>query len=253
MKNKSKKIISLFIIIVAIIVSFKIVSSNKKTNAFQEFEIKENLNFVQPNLNYNLNLNLDNQNFTQKIKNEISKEIAQEIIENNDFKIENLKNKINIEEKIINSLQDFEKSINYLTIEDLKISNSNTKADKINYFKKIIEQEQSFQKDINFNINEMINDFLSKKDDTKINIFLKKINEFINFYKNLEVPSSYSFLHLEIINNYLEIKLAFESLVNIEKDPLKTYIWLSKLNDIIKKTKDLEQIFKQEIEKINKT
>lgn len=227
MSNKTKKIISLFIILIAIFVSWKII--NKKTNAKPNIESKKS---------NNLNLN-----FTPPIN------LTQEFLKQNSLKISSQKEKLNYID-IYNNIEkiiDLEDKENEITKKDIKILESNNKENDFLYIYLIQQIVKTKMEQIN-NLNQNDFDTLEK--------YFKKIydilNETIIILKNINVPNYFLEDHLKLLNFFNKHKNIYKSFSSPKDDPLRYFINSYKIIDLNNPLEEYQKIFETMLKKLEK-
>ncbi len=234
MKNKSKKIISLFIIIVAIIVSFKIVK-NKETNAEIKIETRKSDNLE--NIKFKPQLNL-----------------TQEFLKKNMFKITEKMNIDNTNKLTYNDIySNIEKLIeledkeNELTKNDIKTFQKSDKENEFLYIYLIQQIVKTKMAEINQ---------LNPNNFNNLEKYFEKIyynlNETTEILKNMNVPPYFIEDHLALLNFFNKHKNIYKSFSSPKEDPLRYLINSYKIIDLPDPLKEYQQIIEKMIEKLEK-
>ncbi len=126
---------------------------------------------------------------------------------------------------------------------DLKISYNNSQENIYNYYESYKEIIAKYSQKMKMGDNlEMFVETINPDYLSLIPGYLQKL---IDELKNLTVPSDFSILHQDGINLFISEKTIFNSMLEVDEDPLKAASALMTLEELFKKFNDLDANFIQ--------
>lgn len=126
---------------------------------------------------------------------------------------------------------------------DLKISYNNSQENIYNYYESYKEIIAKYSQKMKMGDNlEMFVETINPDYLSLIPGYLQKL---IDELKNLTVPSDFSILHQDGINLFISEKTIFNSMLEVDEDPLKAASALMTLEELFKKFDDLDANFIQ--------
>ena len=126
---------------------------------------------------------------------------------------------------------------------DLKISYNNSQENIYNYYESYKEIVAKYSQKMKMRDNlEMFVETINPDYLSLIPGYLQKL---IDELKNLTVPSDFSILHQDGINLFISEKTIFNSMLEVDEDPLKAASALMTLEELFKKFDDLDANFIQ--------
>ncbi|MCP6720122.1 MAG: hypothetical protein KJI72_02220 [Patescibacteria group bacterium] len=150
-----------------------------------------------------------------------------------------------LQEKIVQDF-DFPK----FNLKDIRISGDNSSENQITYMEAIDsllrENFSGFKKDINIALEE----FFKENNPQTIHYLTSHISDYINGLLELETPPQWQEYHLQYTNLWYKKLLMYQAVLNIQTDPLKTYVVIQTLPEIIQEDLDLQSILIQRYEEL---
>lgn len=128
---------------------------------------------------------------------------------------------------------------------DIKTSNDNSANAIRSYILALNNINTKNSKGTQANIGVLINEMFSKNNPDPLFAFVNKLKNGTNEILALSVPSSWKDLHIKLINLQQKKIAVFESMLEVEDDPVKTISYVEKLDEIIKEDQDLALLFKE--------
>ena len=92
--------------------------------------------------------------------------------------------------------------------------------------------------------------FLEENNPDLLNYLIKAIPSHIDDLLILEVPSLWASAHLQMLNIWQEKLAIYQAVVDMQSDPLKTYVALQQFTDVVQKDLDLQIILIQKYEEL---
>jgi hypothetical protein len=156
-------------------------------------------------------------------------ELSQQIIqlnENNDLSAGYLEvpNEELFSEEMIEKYKDyFLKNLSLISISDLTFGKEDPPYTSIKYFYDILQiiYDKKITNDI---VDEALNSFIDSEDPEYLKDIIIKFNEAIEGLKKVPIPSSFTDLHLELINLMIEKKAVLTAMYNYQKDSISAMV-----------------------------
>lgn len=130
----------------------------------------------------------------------------------------------------------------YFSEKDIKISRDNSKENQIAYLLSVAKAMNKYKTSFKTDIFSAIENNFKKNDSSALERFTNNIPELIENLLILQPPKNFVALHFQLLN-YWQKKLAYyEAIVNSQEDPLKAYIALDDLKNILQEGLDLSNV-----------
>ncbi len=132
---------------------------------------------------------------------------------------------------------------------DLKLTADNQKSQKF-YIESL---DNALRKNFSWlkkDILQIIKNFMELGADQDLNRLIDTIPNFINDLLGLPVPDSVSATHIELLNLWQKKLLIYQSLKNKNDDPLKAYLALQKIPEIIQEDINLQSVLMERYKKL---
>jgi len=256
-----EKTISFLIIAFALLVSFIIVNSRNslagKDNPFivlKTLSSDNSLNYTQSSLDESVASKVDNKPVDTQYTLNLTKVFASQLIP--------LLDSVQLSEGRSNDLNQILSTTdiqavfnqNKYTFSNIKIGDNSIPNQKDYLENLLIIGEKSFRNIKGRDFFEyIINPALTRNDFANLNLLIRDTQNYINEILQLEVPSSFSKVHLSNLNLWNQSLIVFKSIANVDQDPLKSLFALSYyVDNIIPKILDVNQVLAELYNTYNK-
>ncbi len=130
----------------------------------------------------------------------------------------------------------------YFSEKDIKISEDDSKENQIAYLLNVAKAMNKYKTSFKTDIFSAIENNFKKNDSSALERFVNNMPELIENLLVLQPPKNFITLHLQLLN-YWQKKLAYyEAIINLQEDPLKAYIALDNLKNILQEGLDLSNV-----------
>lgn len=238
---KKKEVQSLMILLLAVMVSISLVQSPKKNNtpnnenssgtsdSILSYTTKDSKIFS--NNSDSLINNLEGQdNLTDQFVNEYIKALSRK----NPEGPEEIGGEKIFEPPSLGSIQiegsEFEKmaneifKINRYSQKDIEVTENNSYQRQLLYIKKIEEVSGNNFGEIPVTETDAVNEWLTEQSTENLGKFRKAASNQVDDLLEIEVPSNWLSIHIQVLNLLKKKIIAFDAMINSEKDPMKSII-----------------------------
>jgi len=228
------------------------VNSNKKSfwnnqnNPLSNLDIKSIKNFFTQNLESSSSTNLSGQNLTQAV----TKDLALRILGASSDLL-NYKPGQNLSPRQQQISDDALKNINiqnYLPLNQpidektLKINSSDAPSIKKEYLQNIQNNAYNCFAQVNGSAIQALSNALEKKDGTLAKNFADAYACSYEKLLNTSAPDEWLSMHKDLLTYYQNAKILYEAIGNIQSDPLKAYLALNAMDQLLKLGSDIQTI-----------
>lgn len=131
---------------------------------------------------------------------------------------------------------------------DLKISNENSAVDKLTYLEKLNGLSEKNFSNLKGNFVEMLDEWALKQNNEPLKDYLLRIPKQINDILSLSVPSDLADFHLQNLNLWQKKLTAFTAMLNMNEDPIKSYLAIQELPGIVEENLTLQDFVEKQYE-----
>lgn len=261
----SKEKIALFILASALIVAGILVFydpqaskksladlKNEKESAVEGFNLKKENAQIGVLSGEDLSALLTGKKAPENLTQKFADNLAKGFVESNPLGIEEGGeiNTPNNNALLAQAASDYQKEINSLDIfikeKDLKISTDNSQQNILTYYESYKETISKYATKMNMASN--LEMFVDTNNPDYLKLIPGYLQNIIDDLKRVKVPSDFSSLHCEAINLFVAEKVIFESLINVNSDPLRAASSLMTMDDLSNKFTALDSNFAKLLE-----
>jgi len=127
-------------------------------------------------------------------------------------------------------------------LEDIRISNDNSVESQIAYMESVDSLLRKNFPGFNRNITDIVEEFTQNGDSDSLEYLTIRIPEYIDGLLDLKVPSLWQVYHLQLVNLWQKKLTAYRAILDVKNDPLKTYIAIQEIPNIINEDLTLQAI-----------
>ncbi len=205
--------------------------NNEKNSVLQVFDLQKSNKKLGADLE-GITIS-DEDNLTKKVNLELSQQILQ-LNQDNDLSsgyLEVPNEEIFSEEMMVKYKDDFLKNLSLATISDLTFAEENKPYTSIKYYYDYLSilYNRKITDDI---IDQAMTSFTDNSDPAFLKDIIIKLNDAINDFKKMPIPSSFTDLHLQLINLTIEKKAILTALYNYQNDPISAMAASQLLEDL---------------------
>ncbi len=143
-----------------------------------------------------------------------------------------------------------EMEITAFTDADLKIFNSNSTADQLSYLEAINNLSEKNFTNLKANFVEMLDEWALNQNNEPIEEYVSRIPKHINDLLSLAVPSGLADFHLQNLNLWQKKLTVFAAILNMNDDPLKTFLAVQELPTIVEESFALQDFIEDKYQNL---
>lgn len=272
-KIGSRKIISLSIVIVGLVISLSIIESSAQKARGGSVNIKTGQNGPDPSLLFKSQKNKPNIENMEGLREQVSKEgnltkdlarvYVSKLSEKNpgdlSDKIESegsvvipggntLKNDLDgyINQKLIDSFKS-----NKITVKDVNVGNKNSRSVQIRYLNEVEDKVQEHLSGVKKTEVELLNSWLTEKNIKPITKYKKALTGYQKSLEGAEAPPSLVNLHVDLINLIMVKVETYNLLENYSNDPIGGLVGFRMGAQLMQESQDIYQAFQKKKRDLN--
>ena len=254
-KRNKRRVLALFVLVAAVAMSVFILTPNRK---------EKDVFVINPTKNNNPSLQFESgatyllgvsaietkprnsEEETDNLTELLIKSYERRVSENEGSLLSDEDLSANIQESIARGL-----NVPWLTSEDVITSNDNSEAGQVAYTEFVDDAlYKNFKEFEGETAITALQKFLEENNPDLLNYLIKAIPSHIDDLLILEVPSLWASAHLQMLNIWQEKLAIYQAVVDMQSDPLKTYVALQQFTDVVQKDLDLQIILIQKYEEL---
>jgi hypothetical protein len=124
---------------------------------------------------------------------------------------------------------------------NLKITDDNSQQSILNYYENYKSIVSKYG--VKMKMGDNLEMFVDTNNSDYLTLIPGYLQNMIGELKNLSVPSDFSLSHQDAINLFIMEKSIFDSLINVNDDPLKAASALMTMEELVNKFDDLDNSF----------
>ena len=250
-KRNKRWVLALFVLVAAVIVSISILtpSGEKKSDTSKDIAVRTNSNLQFKSGGSNLLGNIT-ENLTPRTKaQEKTGNLTEALIRSYIQSVAGNDGALPTTDEITSELQDnLSGDLEFTTfsIKDVITTDRNSQSDQIEYIESVgATLYENFKELEGENVITILQTFFENSDPTLINQFIKSIPLYIDDLLEINAPSLWADFHLQMLNVWQKKLVIYQAILDTESDPLKAYIALQELTDVLREDIDIQSILIQ--------
>lgn len=256
---KKRRVQSVLIILIGIVVSFSIVQgtngeSPEKENSSDQGKIIDSSTLAYENKERSFaseeenssDGNVEDKNLTNYLADKYVENIKEEnpdgLREVDGQEVFNAPSLDSLNSDDFNFSEEAESAFNFNLFkeEDIKISQNNSEKAQLNYLNEVNNLSQKNFENINFSEIEMLRNWMNTRQLEQLKAYKNSLSTQINDLLETKVPPSWSEFHLNLLNLTKKKTETYSFLINHNEDPLKSVMAFRKASEFIQEAESLQ-------------
>jgi len=128
---------------------------------------------------------------------------------------------------------------------DLNISDTNSSARQLSYLENVSKSSKENFGSLKYNFAEILDEWALKENNEPMKDYVSRVPSQIEDLKTLAVPSELADFHLQNLNLWAKKLVIFTAIINMNNDPLKTFLAVQELPNIVQESLDLQDLIEK--------
>ena len=151
-----------------------------------------------------------------------------------------------IQEQIVNGL-----TFDEFGLEDVRVSKDDSIKAQVAYMKSIDALLNKNFPGFKQNITDILEEFMQEGNSSSLDYLVAHIPGYIDGLLALETPPLWKVYHLQLLNLWQKKLVAYRAILSVEEDPLKSYIAVQEIPNIINEDVTLQAILIERYQELN--
>ena len=151
-----------------------------------------------------------------------------------------------IQEQIVNGL-----TFDEFGLEDFRVSKDDSIKAQVAYMKSIDALLNKNFPGFKQNITDILEEFMQEGNSSSLDYLVAHIPGYIDGLLALETPPLWKVYHLQLLNLWQKKLVAYRAILSVEEDPLKSYIAVQEIPNIINEDVTLQAILIERYQELN--